>query len=265
MTVLSPTAQAPTSWTSWTRHRGDESWERGLTVEHLLCNLSGIDASWTQLRPKDWKALEVDGAEAGRKVNTNQPQVLHTSKGKFTDNTCCMAGRGRGGRAAGGRAGGAGGQGAGPGGQGPGARAVAQDGPGAAAEAPAKEARRREVRRGQQQRQGAGRGAGVDPVSRLVNIGSTIYSAPSSLQLCIDCDSSITLQAGGRRPAAPGNSNDANQPQVLHASTGTCTDNTCLMAGRALRGLLPEVRDPARRDLLRPDHGASAHSCSPYG
>ena len=28
-------------------------------------------------------------------------------------------------------------------------------------------------------------------------------------------------------------SDDANQPQVLHTSTGTCTDKTCLMLGRA--------------------------------
>ena len=48
-----------------------------------------------------------------------------------------------------------------------------------------------------------------------------------------------------------GNSNDANQPQVLHTSKGKFTDNTCLMAGvlpeddvwDALRLLLPELRD----------------------
>ena len=36
--------------------------------------------------------------------------------------------------------------------------------------------------------------------------------------------------AGGRgRGCASGNSNDTNQPQVLHTSTCECTDKTCLM------------------------------------
>eukprot|EP01052_Picozoa_sp_SAG31_P020306 SAG31_NODE_1520_length_8024_cov_7.506625_3_plen_1166_part_00 len=59
-------AWAPTTWLGWNRRRGDESWDRGLTVEHLLCHLSGLDTSWTSLRPEGWKSLEVDGAKRGR-------------------------------------------------------------------------------------------------------------------------------------------------------------------------------------------------------
>ena len=37
--------------------------------------------------------MAVKTADGGNSNDTNQPQVLHTSKGKFTDKTCLMAGR----------------------------------------------------------------------------------------------------------------------------------------------------------------------------
>ena len=73
---------------------------------------------------------------------------------------------------------------------------------------------------------------------------SPVYSQSGTLPcLHSDADAGVvprglcTLQTtiwGARRAAAGATaSNDTNQPQVLHTSTGTCTDKTCLMLGRA--------------------------------
>jgi Ca2+-binding EF-hand superfamily protein len=68
----------PTSWS-----RRDESWERGLTLEHLLCSLSGLDTKWSGVRPPNWKQIEIDGARHGRALVEEQAETDKVCRGKL--------------------------------------------------------------------------------------------------------------------------------------------------------------------------------------